>query len=212
MSRLANAFERENEAAVMVTAGSTGKLYAQIQNGAPFEVFLAADTRRPTLLETNGTAVAGSRFTYAIGRLALCGAAVAHPRDGRLDLRAGSFRHLAIANPETAPYGVAAEQVLRGLGLWESLAPRLIVGENIAQAYQFVRSGAAELGLVALSSAIEGTRHPYWIVPGNLYEPIVQDAVLLKTGRRSAMARKFLDFLQTRAAREIIESEGYSTR
>ena len=214
---IARAFEKRSGHRVMVSAGSTGKLAAQIQNGAPFDVLLAADAERPALLEQGGTAVAGSRFTYARGRLVLWSADPGLVDGAGKVLAAGRFRHLAIANPKLAPYGAAAEQVLGGLRLWQRLSPRLVQGEDIGQTYQFVASGAAELGFVALSqvrAAAGGAgggqiKGSMWIVPEASYRPIDQQAVLLTSAWGNLAARAFLDFLKGREARAAIERFGY---
>jgi molybdate transport system substrate-binding protein len=210
MKRIAAGFERVSGDRVLVSFGSTGSLYAQIRNGAPYDLFLAADERRPRLLEGEGAAVPGSRFTYAVGRLVLWSA-----QTGLVDRRGavlghGSFTHLAIANPKTAPYGAAAEQVLRHLGLWEKLQPRIVRGENIAQTYQFTATGNAQLGMVALSEARNsgGSR---WDIPQNLYTPIRQQAVLLVRGRDNPTARALLAYLKSDAGRRVIHSFGYGT-
>jgi molybdate transport system substrate-binding protein len=175
-------------------------------------VLLAADSDAPSRLEAEHLAVAGSRFTYAIGKLVLWSA-----RPGEVDaqgevLRSGRFSHLAICNPELAPYGAAAVHTLRALGLYERVAPRLVQGESVAQAYQFIASGNAELGFVALSQITSDGRvreGSAWIVPATLYPPIRQDAVLLTSGRDKAAARAFLDWLRQRSAQSIIRSYGY---
>jgi molybdate transport system substrate-binding protein len=206
---IASRFEQESGHRVVVASGATGKHYAQIINGAPFDVFLAADAERPELLESSGVALAGSRFTYALGELVLWS-----PRSGYVDtdgqvLETGDFRRLAIANPKIAPYGRAAREVLTAAGLWEALQPRLVRGENIAQTFQFVGSGNAELGFVARSqvqrpgSVIDGSR---WAVPQSLYAPIVQQAVLLA---ENDAARAFARYLQGVEARKIIRDFGY---
>jgi molybdate transport system substrate-binding protein len=215
---IAGAFEKASGHHVAISSGSTGKLAAQIQNGAPFEVLLAADAERPALLESNGTAVAGSRFTYALGRLVLWSPDPSLVDSGGKVLASGRFRHLAIANPRLAPYGAAAEQVLDGLGLRRRLAPLLVQGEDIAQTYQFVASGAAELGFVALSQLWAGAggggagakiKGSVWIVPAASYRPIAQQAVLLARGKDDPAARAFMDFLKSPEARRVIERYGY---
>lgn len=209
---LAASFQRTAGTRVRLSFGSTGNLYAQIRHGAPFAVFLSADARRPRLLERARLAVPGTRFTYALGRLMLWSV---HP--GLVDghgavLRHGRFRHLAIANPRTAPYGAAARAVLRHLGLWKRLAPRLVIGENIAQTYQFVASGNAALGFVALSD-LPSVRAPHpgsrWRVPPRLYPPIRQQAVLLSRAAGDPAARAFLAYLRGKAARRVIRAHGY---
>jgi molybdate transport system substrate-binding protein len=214
INRLAPGFERATGYRLRASFGSTGALYAQIKNGAPFDVFLAADEARPKLLESDGDAVAGTRFTYAIGRLVLWSskAGVVDPRGDIL--RTGDFARLAIANAKTAPYGAAAEQVLRRLGVWERVVPRLVRGENISQTFQFVSSGNAALGLVAAAQVRvlpSSRRGSYWIVPQELYDPLRQDAVLLKYGADSAAARAFLEYLRSPKVRSAIEELGYST-
>ncbi len=204
-------FRRQTGHRAVLSTGSTGTLYAQIRHGAPFDVFLAADARRPRLLDGQGGAVPGSRFTYALGRLVLWSS---DPRrvTGPEALRQGNFRRLAIANPRTAPYGLAAKQALEALGLWVPLKGRRVRGENIAQAYQFVASGNAELGFVALSQ-ISGPNRVQngsrWLVPERLHEPLRQQAVLLERGRDNPAARAFLEFLQGPTARAVIRSYGY---
>ncbi len=201
---LARRFEAATEHRVVLSVGSTGSLYAQVRNGAPFDLLLAADSRRPARLEAEGRAV--ERFTYARGRLALVGSALGDAPDGEEALRAGRFEHLAVANPETAPYGAAAREALRRLGLWEALEPRVVYGESVAQAYQFVRSGGAELGLVAWAQAVSEGAESAWLVPAELHPPIRQDAVLLS--ERPA-ARAFFELLQTAEGRAVIEAAGY---
>ncbi len=209
---IAQGFESQTGHTVVLASGSTGKHTAQIANGAPFDVFLAADARRPTLLEEEGVALPGSRFTYAVGRLVLWS-----PQEGVVDaegrvLAEGDFAHLAIANPRLAPYGVAAQEVLEALGLWEGLRGRIVRGENIAQTYQFVHSGNAALGFVAYSQVLradQALRGSMWRVPASHHAPIEQQAVLLKG---SEVARIFLDYLRTETAREIIQRYGYETQ
>lgn len=200
---------RKSGNALDVSYGSSGKLFAQIVNGAPFDALLSADAERPEKLEQQGLAVKGTRFTYAIGRLALYGRGLAHPDDGRVDLKDAQFRHLAIANPETAPYGVAAVTVLERIGVWNVVRDRAVRGENVVQTLQFVDSGGAELGLVALSTVVRRSGARFWKVPSELHEPIRQDAVLLAKGRDSVVARSFLDFLRGPEARELLEQFGY---
>jgi molybdate transport system substrate-binding protein len=202
-------FEAATGHQVVLAPGSTGKHYAQIRNGAPFDLFFAADVRRPRLLEEAGIAAPGSRFTYAVGRLVLWS-----PQPGYVDpegqvLAKGGYRYLAIANPRLAPYGAAARDVLEGLGLWQSVQRRLVRGENIAQAYQFVASGNAELGFVALSqlSTPDGeTPGSRWIVPRRLHAPIEQQVVLL---RDTEAARALLAFVRTAEGAALIRGFGY---
>lgn len=207
---LAAGFEKSGGEPVVFSFGSTGQLAAQIRHGAPFDVFLAADAERPRLLEREGFAVIGSRFTYAIGRLVLWSAKPGYVDGAGGVLRTGRFEHLAIANPRTAPYGTAARQVLKALGLWGSLRERLVLGENISQTYQFVVSGNAPLGFVALSEVVgrpaAGSR---WLVPQSLYGPIEQQAVLLTHAGDRAGARRFLAYLRSDAGTTAIERFGY---
>jgi molybdate transport system substrate-binding protein len=205
----ADHFEADTGHKVTLAFGSTGKHYAQIWNGAPFDAFFAADARRPELLENEGLALAGSRFTYALGKLVLWSPATAYvDPQGRI-LEHGDFRHLAVANPELAPYGVAAREVLIRRGLWDKFEKRLVRGENIAQAFQFVASGNAELGFVACSQVqrpghqLEGS---FWDVPARLYTPIEQQAVLLKD---TGAGRAFMSFMRSEKAIRIIRDHGY---
>jgi molybdate transport system substrate-binding protein len=204
-------FEQASGHQVKVSFGSTGKLYAQIENGAPFEVFLAADTKRPMKAEQAGLAVAGSRFVYAQGKLALWSSKPGLFSDGETYLKAGGFTRLAIANPKTAPYGLAAQQVLEHMGVWPRLQPKLVRGDSIAQTFQFVATANAEAGFVAYSQvkAWQGTVGSAWEIPADYYAPINQAAVLLKKGATNPAAQAFLDFLHGHAARQVIEHYGY---
>jgi len=206
---LARRFEMVRRTPVELSMGSTGQLYAQIQNGAPFDVFLAADTLRPALLESEGLAEKGSRFTYAVGRLAMLAPHWDTVRSAGVELKQRTFQHLAIANPTTAPYGAAARQVLERLGLWDSLETRIVLGESVSQTHQFVTSGAAEVGFVALSEAQQSRVTAYWIVPQDLYDPIRQDAVLLTHRSNDDGARAFLEFLRGELAENVMKSYGY---
>lgn len=209
MSSLADRFERESGHELLLIFGSTGKHFAQIVHGAPFDVFFAADSARPARLEKDGLAVPGSRFTYAQGRLALWGPQVAPSRVAEPVLHKAAFRHLAIANPELAPYGRAAQETLVTLGLWDLLNGRLVRGENIGQTFHFVMSGNAELGFVAWSQlkSIPGLPdNSYWLVPSRLHQPIEQQAVLLID---SPASRAFMMFAKSDAAIDIIREHGY---
>jgi molybdate transport system substrate-binding protein len=205
-------FEQATGHDMRISTGSTGKLYAQIRNGAPFGVFLAADTRRPRKLDEAGAVAEGGRFTYAQGRIALWS-----PEPGRVDgpdtLAEGDFQHLAMANPKTAPYGLAARQALKALGHWTDLQGRIVRGENIGQTHQFVASGNADLGFVALSQ-ISGPNEPAqdsrWLVPQERYDPIRQQAVLLADAADSDAARALVDFLKGPKAASVIRSYGYA--
>ncbi len=206
--RLVSLFEEGSDHRIVLIAGSTGKHYAQIRNGARLDAFLAADIERPRRLEDEGLAVAGSRFTYARGRLVLWSGRAGSVPDGLSGLDRHPFRHLAIAQPELAPYGRAAREALESSGLWDALLPRLVRGESVTQAFQFVASGNAELGLVAYSQAIaaEADAGSWWLVPGSLHSPIDQQAVLL---RDRAGPRDFLAFLRSEAAHRVLEDFGY---
>lgn len=214
MQRLSPGFDRATGHRVRVSIGASGSLYAQIRNGAPFDALLSADAAIPKKLVQEGRAVPSTRFTYAIGRLVLWTPEPDRIQDGPAVLRAAEFGRLAVANPRTAPYGMAAEEVLRRLGLWERLAPRLVRGENVAQTFQFIASGNVPLGFVALAQvrALPPERAgSYWLVPPDLHDPLHQDAVLLKnpgTGRDAA--RAFLAYLRSPGARRVIEALGYA--
>ncbi len=208
---IAKSFDDEHACTVRLSAGSSGTLYAQIRNGAPFELFLSADTIRPARLEAEGFAAPGSRFTYARGKLALWVPSADVGDDLAAVLREGSFRHLAMAMPATAPYGAAAQQVLERLGLLEVLSPKIVRGENATQAHQFVASGNAELGFVAYSQVIDRAASQVWIVDEDLYEPVLQQAVLLDAGASNACAHAFLEYLHTDQAATLIRQFGYAT-
>jgi len=209
MEALADRFENDTGQTLTLAFGSSGKHYAQIRNGAPFDAFFAADSERPRRLEEEGAAVPDTRFTYARGRLLLWSARAGYVDEHGEVLRTGSFRHLAIANPDLAPYGAAARETLTALGLWEGLQDRLVRGENIGQTYQFVSSGNAELGFIA-QSLLAWPGHPatgsWMIVPQSLYRPIEQQAVLL---RDSEAGRAFMDYMRTPAAGALIREYGY---
>lgn len=209
----ADLFARHSGHRIMLTTGSTGKLYAQVVAGSPLQAMLSADAATPERLEREGLAVAGTRFTYATGRLALWSADRSRlSADGAATLAGHDFRYLAIANPDLAPYGAAARATLLALGLWEALQPRIVMGQNIGQTFALVRSGNAELGIIALS-ALHGLRPEdagsTWPVPGDLHPPIRQDAVLLTAGAGNAAARAFLEFLKGPQARAIAVDHGY---
>lgn len=217
MATVKESFEQASGHRLTISGGSTGELYTQIKNGAPFDVLLAADQKRPQLAEDEGLAVEGSRFTYAIGRLVLWSADKNRiAGDGQAALKAGDFRQLAIANPKTAPYGEAAVQALTKLGLYDVLQPKLVQGQSLSQTYQFVALGSAELGFVALSQvrAIDpggAEAGSQWLVPQDLHNPILQDAVLLERGAENAGAKALLEFLKSPEGRRIIEASGYGT-
>lgn len=214
MQKIAADFAAATGHQVKASAGSTGKLYTQIvAGGAPFQVFLAADDETPKKLVSEGHALAASRFTYAIGQLVLWSSTPGLVDDkGAVLSQPQRFNKLAIANPRTAPYGAAAVEVIKALGLTDALTPRLVTGDSIAQAYQFTASGNAELGFVAFSQVSvpgKSAGGSMWKVPQSMYAEIRQDAVLLKAGEGSAAARALLDYLKTPPARAVIESFGY---
>lgn len=212
MKLIAAEFEKESGHQTVLSFGATGKFYAQITNGAPFDVFLSADDSTPAKLEKEGAAVSGSRFTYATGKLVLWSA-----QPGLVDgqgevLKKGDFKKIAIAAPKLAPYGAAAVEVMTQLGLMDKLLPKLVQGESIGQTYSFVSTGNAELGFVALSQVYEGGKiksGSAWIVPGKLHSPIRQDAVLLSKAKDNQAAVVLMAFLKTEKAKAVIRSFGY---
>lgn len=212
MQKIAAEFEKDTGHKAQLSFGATGKFYAQIKNGAPFQALLAADDETPAKLEQEGLAVPGSRFTYAIGTLVLWSM-----QPGAVDargevLKKGGFNKLAIANPRLAPYGRAAVEVLTGLGLLDALTPKFVHGENIAQTWQFVGTGNAELGFVALSQVMQDgkiAKGSAWVVPARLHAPIRQDAVILATGKGNAAAEALMKYLKGAKVRAIIQDYGY---
>ena len=207
-------FEKATGHTVQVASGASGNFFTQIKNGAPFDVFFSADAERPKLLEDDGLAVKGSRFTYAIGRLVLWSA---DPNlvKGADTLRSEKFKHLAIANPKAAPYGVAAMQTLQKLGVWESVPSRLVLGESLGQTIGFIESGNAELGFLALSQVLDPKmkgKGGRWDVPINLHEPIMQDVVLLTKGKNNPAANALMEFMGGPQAKAIIERYGYELK
>lgn len=211
MQDLEKAFEQQSEHEIELIFGSTGKIYAQIIHGAPFDAFFAADSAGPERLEQDGRIQPGSRFTYAVGRIVLWSPDGQLHLDKGLALENAEFRHLAIANPKLAPYGKAAQQVLQAQGVWDSLQDKIVRGENIGQTFQFVVSGNAELGFVALSqlkSQSGESSANVWLVPAQLYDPIEQQAVQLSN---KTAVTAFIDFVKSDTARRIIQRYGYST-
>jgi molybdate transport system substrate-binding protein len=207
---IAAAFKAKTGHSVDLSFGATGQLYTQITQGAPFDILLSADATRPQKAEKEGWGVAASRFTYAIGTLVLWSA-----DDKRVDkdgavLKTGSFAHLAIANPSAAPYGQAAVETMKALGVYDVLKPKIVMGENINQTFQFVSTGNAELGFVALSQVIEAKAGSSWTVPDTLHAPILQDAILLKAGEQNSFAQAFMSFLKGPEAKAIILRYGYT--
>jgi molybdate transport system substrate-binding protein len=212
MEKLAEQFQKDTGHKAVVASGATGKFYAQIRNGAPFEVLLSADDETPARLEAEGQVVAKSRFTYAVGRLVLWSAKANYVDATGAVLKTGIFTHLAIANPKTAPYGAAAVAVIDKLGLTARLQPRLVQGENIAQAFQFASTGNAELGFVAQAQVWRDgkfTAGSGWIVPATMHAPIRQDAALLTRGAKNPAAQALLDYLRTDKAKALIRAYGY---
>lgn len=204
------AFTAATGHSVSFSFGATGMLYAQISQGAPFEVFLAADNQRPARAVAEGYAVDGTVFTYAVGKVVLYSPGI-DVTDGAAALSAAEFHHIAIADPKSAPYGAAALEVLEKLNLREAVAGKQVTGENISQTLQFVDSGNAELGFVALSQVIGKPADQVWVVPAEDYSPILQDAVLLQSGAADPAAQAFLSFLKGPGAAEIIRKYGYET-
>ncbi len=212
LATLGEGFTAATGHTLKVSSGATGKFYSQIVAGAPFEVLIAADDDTPRKLIADGYGVAGSNFAYAIGKLVLWSAQPGYVDDQGAVLVTGTYAHLAIANPKLAPYGRAGVEVLKARGLGEALTPKLVTAESIAQAYQFVATGNAELGFVALSQvAVPGkpATGSYWLVPPSLYGEIRQDAVLLKTGEKNLAAAALLVYLKSPAAKAVIQSYGY---
>lgn len=211
MRLIAAEFEKDTGHKVLASFGSTGKFYAQIKNGAPFEVLLTADDETPAKLLKENAAVAGTQFTYALGKLVLWSA-----KPGLVDgagdiLKKGRFEHLSMADPKLAPYGVAGIETMKAMAVYGAVQPRIVTAENITQAYQFISSGNAELGFVALSQVLKDGKvdGSLWLVPANLYTPIRQDAVILDKGKGKAAAQALMKFLKTDKARAIIKSFGY---
>lgn len=212
MQKITAAFQQKTGHRVTLAFGSTGRFYAQIKNGAPFEVLLAADDETPAKLEQEGLSIKGSRFTYAVGQLVLWS-----PQADMVDaqgqvLKTGRFNKIALADPKLAPYGLAALETMTGLGVLASLRPQWVLGENIAQTYQFVSTGNAQLGFVALSQVLTDGRIAQgsaWVIPEQLHTPIRQDALLLRQGQAKPAALALLHYLQSEKARNIIRASGY---
>ncbi len=209
---IAAKFEARTGHKATLSFGSSGQFYTQIANGAPFEVFLSADAERPAKAETDGLAVVGTRFTYATGRLVLWSKTPSLVDAKGAVLASSKFEKLAIAEPRSAPYGLAAVETLTRLKLYDTLKPRIVQGSSITQTYQYVQTGAAELGFVALSQVINEKGGSRWIVPTSNHTPIDQQAVLLKTGANSDAAKAFLVFLKGKEAKAIIRRYGYEVR
>ena len=218
MQKIAKAFEQDTGHKALLAFGATGKFYAQIKNGAPFDVLLAADDETPARLEKEGLAVAGTRFTYAMGRLALWSKSPTLVDDQGEVLRGNRFEKLgihkiAMADPKLAPYGAAAIEVMTHLGVWPAVKTKLVQGESIGQTYQFVSTENAQLGFVALSQiSLDGriTQGAAWVVPQSMHTPLKQDAVLLNSGKDNAAAHALLKYLQGDTAKTIITRYGYA--
>jgi molybdate transport system substrate-binding protein len=211
---IARRFEQSTGHKILISAGSTSKLYTQILNGAPFDVFLAANEREPEALQKQNLIIPGSRFTYAVGRLVLFSKDTQRiGQDGASFLHSGKFQRLAIANPETAPYGKAAQQVLQALDLWQSISTKLVRGENIGQAFQYTATGNVDAGFVALADVKQlaaDAGGSYWLVPQTLYAPLRQQAVILKRSGYPETAQTFLNYLQSEATKKILQQDyGY---
>ncbi|MEZ5494142.1 MAG: molybdate ABC transporter substrate-binding protein [Pseudomonadales bacterium] len=212
MQEIATAFEKKTGHKAQLSPASTGKLYSQIKNGAPFEIFLSADDTTPAILEKEGLAAIDSHFTYATGKLVLWSAKPSFVDDQGTVLKTGKFTYLAIANPATAPYGVAAVETLKKLDLLAAIQPKFVQGDNITQTFQFVSTGNAELGFVALSQVFKDGKissGSAWLVTPSLYEPLHQDAVLLNKGSSKPAAKALLDYLKSDEAKHIIRRYGY---
>lgn len=206
---IAAAFQKATGHTATLSFGASGAFYSQLTHGAPFEVFLSADADRPKQVERDGLAVPGSRFTYAVGRLMLYSATSGLVDDRGMVLTHGNFAHLAIADPATAPYGAAALQTMQRLGVAATLAPKLVTGSSIAQAYQFVATGAAELGFVAQSQVVNVAGGSRWLVPATLHAPIEQQAIVLRAAANNPAASAFAQFLKGPQATAIIRRYGY---
>jgi len=214
MTEIAAAFEKATGHSAKLSFGSSGKAFAQIQSGAPFEVYLSASEKYPLELEKTGFAVANTHFVYAIGKLVLWSATPGYVDDQGKILTTGNFKHVALADPAHAPYGVVAEDVMKSLGVLDKLRPLFVMGENISQTYQFVSTGNAELGFVGLAQVIDVNSGKIgsgsgWIIPDNLHSPFRQMAVLLKTGAENPAALALVDFLKSPTALAIIEKYGF---
>lgn len=212
LQAIAAEFEKDTGHSVVASFGATGQLYAQIQHGAPFEMLFSADASTPARLDSEGQGVSGSRFTYAVGSLVLWSATPGYLDGSDAALKANQFRRLAIAEPKTAPYGLAAIQVLEKLGLTEAVQGKLVTGQSIAKALHFIATGNAELGFVALSQVYQDgqlSSGSAWIVPAELHTPIRQDALILKKGEHNPAAAAFMAYMKSEKAAAIIQSYGY---
>ncbi|MFD1894989.1 molybdate ABC transporter substrate-binding protein [Ottowia beijingensis] len=212
---LAEVFARTTGHEARLSFGATGAFYTQIKNGAPFDVLLAADDERPARLEKEGDTVPGSRFTYATGQLVLWSAKPGLVDDEGAVLKHGQFGKIAIANPKNAPYGAAAVEAMNKLGLAAALQPKLVTGESIGQTYNFIATGNAELGFVALAQVLDGGKlksGSMWVVPAQYHAPIIQDAVILKRAANNPAAKAWMELLKTPQSKELIRSYGYAVK
>ncbi len=209
---IATAFKAATGHNAILSFGSSGQFYAQMARGAPFEVFLSADADRPTKAEQDGLGVAGTRFTYAVGRIVLYSKTPGLVDNAGAVLKTGKFEKLSIADPAAAPYGLAAVETMNKIGVYNRLKPKLVIGTSITQAYQFVETGAAELGFVAWSQVINIPGGSRWLAPRTYHAPIDQQAILLYTGQNNPAAKGFLAFLKTPASIAIIKKYGYEVR
>jgi molybdate transport system substrate-binding protein len=212
MEKIAPAFEKATGHKVLIAYGTVGKFYAQIKNGAPFDVLISSDSETPNRLEKDGFGIPDSRFTYAIGKLVLWSSKPGLVDDKGDVLKKGDFQHLSIANPKMAVYGAAAVEAMKKLGVDAALEPKFVYGESITQAYQFVATGNAELGFVALSQIYKEGQYAagsYWLVPPSFYPQLRQDAVLLVRGKDNAAAAALLAYLKSDAAKQVIRAHGY---
>lgn len=217
MPQVAARFEKETGIAVKLSFGSSGNFFAQIQNGAPYDLFFSADIDYPKKLEAVGLTEPGSLYQYANGKIVLWvpkGSAIS-VNQGLKALLDPSVKRVAIANPAHAPYGRAAESALRRAGLWDQLSSKLVVGENISQTAQFVQSGNADVGIVALSLVLAPAMKDegkYFVVPQDLYQPLKQGAVIVKSSSHPELARRFMDFLKTSEIQSFLKQYGFTTQ
>lgn len=216
MTEIAAEFQKVTGHEAKLSFGSSGKAFAQIQSGAPFEVYLSASEKYPVELEKAGLVVPGSRFVYAIGKLVLWSATPGYVDDKGEILKTGNFKHIALADPTHAPYGVVAEQVMTSVGVLDKLRPLFVMGENISQTFQFVTTGNAELGFVALAQVIDLQTGKIgsgsgWLIPDELHGPFNQTAVLLQTGAENPAALALMDFLKSPTARAVIKKYGFGS-
>jgi molybdate transport system substrate-binding protein len=210
LEKISEAFTKETGHKLVISSGATGKIYAQIREGAPFEVLLSADQTTPMKLITDNLAVEETQFTFAVGRLVLWSLKDKFVDDEGAVIKTSSVNHIAIANPKLAPYGVAAKEYLEKVGIWKIVEAKIVYGENISQTYQFVSTGNAEVGFIAMSQIMD-TKGSYWVVPESQYSPLKHDVILLNKGKTNPIAKKFLEFLKDRKVKAIISKFGYKS-